>query len=216
MADPILDVFPTGPIQANCAILGDPDSRQAAVIDPGDEAEHIVERLQRAGLEAALILHTHGHVDHAGGTADLARRLGPGVAVGLHRDELELYRSLPTQAAMFGLEVEAPPEPTLWLEHGDTVAVGQLELEVRHTPGHSPGGVCFILGSTDPAIAIVGDVLFAGSIGRTDLWGGSFPVLERAIRCQLYTLDDSTRVVCGHGPDTTIGREKAGNPFVRA
>ena len=102
----------------------------------------------------------------------------------------------------------------LMLKHGDVVTVGGLELEVRHTPGHSPGGVCFVVQGGEEPLAIVGDVLFAGSIGRTDLMGGSFPVLERSIREQLYTLADETRVVCGHGPDTTIGREKATNPFV--
>ena len=106
--------------------------------------------------------------------------------------------------------------PDLWLEHGQELDLGGLTLEVRHTPGHSPGGVCFVVhGAPDPLV-IVGDVLFAGSIGRTDLWGGSFPILERSIREQLYTLPDATRVVSGHGPETTVGREKATNPFVRA
>jgi glyoxylase-like metal-dependent hydrolase (beta-lactamase superfamily II) len=100
------------------------------------------------------------------------------------------------------------------LRHGDILAVGGIELEVRHTPGHSPGGVCFVVSGGDEALAIVGDVLFAGSIGRTDLMGGSFPVLERSICEQLYDLPDATRVICGHGPETTIGRERAGNPFV--
>jgi hydroxyacylglutathione hydrolase len=212
---PILDVFPTGPIQANCIVLGDPATRTAAVIDPGDEAERIVARAEALKLTITHVLHTHGHLDHAGGTADLCRRLGREVPVGLHRDELELYNALPTQASMFGMEVEAPPQPTLWLEHGATLTVGEIELEIRHTPGHSPGGVCFIIHRTVPPAAIVGDVLFSGSIGRTDLWGGSLEILEQSIRSQLYTLDNTTRVICGHGPDTTVGRERAGNPFVR-
>jgi glyoxylase-like metal-dependent hydrolase (beta-lactamase superfamily II) len=116
---------------------------------------------------------------------------------------------------MFGLEVESPPEPTLWLEHGQRIDLGRLTIEVRHTPGHSPGGVAFVISGGPQPTAVVGDVLFAGSIGRTDLFGGSFPVLERSIREQLYTLPDETRVITGHGPDTTVGRERRTNPFVR-
>jgi glyoxylase-like metal-dependent hydrolase (beta-lactamase superfamily II) len=210
-----LDVFPTGMFQANCVLLGDRSSGQLAVIDPGDEAERIVERVKDSGLKPTSILHTHAHLDHAGATAEVHRALGDHVPVGLHRDEVPLYRGLSQQAAMFGLsEVGTPPEPDLWLEHGQMVEIGSLRIEVRHTPGHSPGGVSFVIPGQRPT-AIVGDALFAGSIGRTDLFGGSFEVLERSIREQLYTLPDSTRVVCGHGPDTTIGREKQTNPFVR-
>jgi glyoxylase-like metal-dependent hydrolase (beta-lactamase superfamily II) len=209
-----LDVFPVGPIQANCVLLGDTEASEVAVIDPGEEAEKIVERVRASGLRPTKILHTHGHLDHVGGTAELLRLLGGKLPIGLNPEEIDIYRNAPLQAQMFGLEVEAPPEPDLMLRHGETVSVGGLELEVRHTPGHSPGGICFVLSGDDGPLAVVGDVLFAGSIGRTDLPGGSFPILEASIREQLYTLPDETRVVCGHGPDTTIGREKASNPFV--
>jgi glyoxylase-like metal-dependent hydrolase (beta-lactamase superfamily II) len=209
-----LDVFPVGPIQANCVLLGDSDAGELVVIDPGEEGVRIAERVRASGLRPTMILHTHGHIDHAGGTAEFARELDAELPIGLHRDEIELYRNLPMQAQMFGLEVEAPPEPDQWLDHGLRLEVGGLELEVRHTPGHSPGGVCFVVSGADEPLVVVGDVLFAGSIGRTDLMGGSFPVLERSIHSQLYTLPDDTRVICGHGPDTTIGREKATNPFV--
>jgi glyoxylase-like metal-dependent hydrolase (beta-lactamase superfamily II) len=210
-----LEVFPVGPIQANCVLIGDREAGVLAVIDPGGEGERIHDRVTASDLRPAMILHTHGHIDHAGGTADLARRLGGEVPIGLHRDELDLYRGLGMQARMFGLEVESPPEPSLWLEHGQLIDLGGLTLEVRHTPGHSPGGVVFVVSGAAEPTAIVGDVLFAGSIGRTDLFGGSFPVLERSIREQLYTLSDTTRVITGHGPDTTIGRERSSNPFVR-
>ncbi len=209
-----LDVFAVGPIQANCVLLGDRNSGELAVIDPGEEAERIADRIRASGLRPTMILHTHGHLDHVGGTAELAALLGGGLPIGLHPDEIDLYRNAPMQAALFGLEVEAPPQPGLWLRHGDRVVVGGIDLEVRHTPGHSPGGVCFVASGADQVLVIVGDVLFAGSIGRTDLMGGSFPLLERSIREQLYTLPDHTRVICGHGPETTIGRERAMNPFV--
>ena len=195
-------------------LLGDAEAGELAVIDPGDEGALIAEKIAASGLRPIMILHTHGHLDHVGGTAELAGLLGGSLPIGLHPAEIELYRNAPQQAKMFGLEVEAPPEPTLWLEHGGSLSVGGLELGVRHTPGHSPGGVCFVVSGAETPIAIVGDVLFAGSIGRTDLMGGSFPVLERSIREQLYTLPNETRIVCGHGPDTTIGRERASNPFV--
>ena len=214
MSTLFLEVFPVGPIQANCLLLGDADASELVVIDPGEEAEKIADRVRESGLRPTMILHTHGHLDHVGGTAEIFRLLGGKLPIGLHPDEIELYRNAPLQAQMFGLEVEAPPEPNLTLRHGGTVSVGALELEVRHTPGHSPGGVCFVVTSNDGPLAVVGDVLFAGSIGRTDLMGGSFPVLEASIREQLYTLPDETRVICGHGPDTTIGRERATNPFV--
>ena len=209
-----LDVFAVGPIQANCVLLGDADAGEVVVIDPGEEAEKIADHVRASGLRPTMILHTHGHLDHVGGTFELAKLFGGELPIGLHPDEIQLYRNAPLQAQMFGLEVEAPPEPDLMLRHGENVAVGGLELEVRHTPGHSPGGVCFVVSGAAKPVVIVGDVLFAGSIGRTDLMGGSFPVLEQSIREQLYTLSDDTRVVCGHGPDTTIGSERASNPFV--
>jgi len=211
----ILDVFPVGPIQANCVIVGDSESKKAAVIDPGADGSKILERLRVADLEPGMVLHTHGHLDHAAGTGELVAAVGDSVPIGLHRDDLELYRSLTTQGQMFGLDVQTAPEPTLWFEHGQQLTLGSFRLEVRHTPGHSPGGVSFVLHGADEPVVIVGDVLFAGSIGRTDLWGGSFQVLEQSILQQLYSLPGETRVICGHGPDTTIDRERRTNPFVK-
>ncbi len=209
-----IETFAVGPIQANCTLLGDSEAGELIVIDPGADAPMIIQRIEASGLTATMILHTHGHFDHAGGTADLKDRLKPGIPIGLHRDELEIYDALPKQGAMFGMGAQSPPEPTLWLEHGQCLRVGKFEIKIRHTPGHSPGSVCLIVSKCNPLVAVVGDVLFAGSIGRTDLWGGSFEILEQSIREQLYTLPDDSRVICGHGPDTTIGREKITNPFV--
>jgi len=211
----LLDVFPTGPIQANCTLLGDEGAGVLVIVDPGDEAGRIVEKVRASGLEPLAILHTHGHMDHAGGTAGVKVAL-PEVPVWLHREDLELYEHLARQGRMFGLEVEDPPPPDRWLEHGQRIAVGALELEVRHAPGHSPGSVCFVVHGGPEPLVIAGDVLFAGSIGRTDLLGGSFEVLERSIIDQLYTLPDETKVIAGHGPATTIGHERRTNPFVRS
>ena len=211
-----LEIFPVGPIQANCTLLGDENAGDVVVIDPGGDADQILERLERSGLRVSMVLHTHGHLDHAGGTHDLCAKLESGIPVGLHRDESELYQALPMQGMKYGMVVDLPPAPTLWLEHGQRLTLGEMELEVRHTPGHSPGSVCFVVSGGTENLVIAGDVLFAGSIGRTDLWGGSFPVLEDSIKKHLYSLPDDTRVVCGHGPDTTIGRERTSNPFVRS
>ncbi|NOZ78955.1 MAG: MBL fold metallo-hydrolase [Acidobacteria bacterium] len=210
----LLDVFPTGPLQANCTLVGDTLSGELVVIDPGAEPGLIARRIAAAGLHVTALLHTHGHIDHAGATAGLVQALDPGIPIGLNPGDLELYHSLPEQGRMFGISAEEPPEPTLWLEHGLRIPVGRFELEVRHTPGHSPGSVSFVVhGGTRPLV-IAGDVLFAGSIGRTDLWGGSFEQLAESIRTQLYTLPDATRVITGHGPATTIGQERRTNPFV--
>lgn len=214
-AELILDVFPVGPIQANCTIIGDRTAGVCAIIDPGEEAELIVSRLGASGLAPKMILHTHGHMDHAGGTADLARRLDSEIPIGLHKDDYDLYSSLQVQAKMLGFEVESPPPPTLWLEHGQLLRLGGLSLEVRHTPGHSLGGVSFVVKGAPEHIVIVGDLLFAGSVGRHDLWGGSFEAIQQSIISQIYTLSNDTRVITGHGPETTVGHERQTNPFVR-
>lgn len=213
--DMFLEVFAVGPIQANCILLGDMDAGKVAVIDPGDEAELIAERIRISGLEPIMILHTHGHIDHAAGTAELKEILGDSVPVYLHRDELALYKSLPMHSRMFGLEAAEPPDPDLWLEDGQRLELGSLTLEVLHTPGHSPGSVSYVVHGGPERRVIVGDLLFAGSVGRTDLPGGSFEVLSRSIQDKIYTLPADTRVTCGHGPDTSVSVEKNTNPFVQ-
>ncbi len=214
MASLFLDVFPVGPIQANCVLLGDADAGELVVIDPGEEGERIADRVRASGLRPTMILHTHGHLDHAGGTADLCARLDEGLPVGLHREESELYFNLATQGAMFGLGAETPPEPTLWLEHGKRLKLGKLALDVRHTPGHSPGSVCFVVSGGPEKLVIVGDVLFAGGVGRADLPGASWDVLADSIHRVLFSLPDQTALYPGHGPATTVGRERRTNPWV--
>jgi hydroxyacylglutathione hydrolase len=204
-----------GPFAAHCVLLADDTDGAALVVDPGFEPEAILEEIGRERLAPQAIVLTHAHVDHAAGVAEV-KRAYPNARLLLHRDDLPLYENLPMQAKMFGLPLTEPAPPDGFLADGDRLSVGAVSLLVRHCPGHSPGHV--VLVDEDPAapVAVVGDVLFAGSIGRTDLWGGSFEVLERSIRTVLYALPPHTRVVCGHGPDTTIGAEMAGNPFVPA
>lgn len=210
-----LDVFPAGELQANCILLADGGGGPLAVIDPGGEAPIIAERIARSGRGVAFILHTHGHLDHAGGTAELVELLAREVVIGLHPGDLELYRHLDRQGSMFGFEMDTPPEPTLFFETGQRLELGELELEVRHTPGHSPGGVVFVVHGAQEALAIVGDLIFAGSVGRTDLWGGDAATLADSVRRQVYTLDPHTRLIPGHGPATNVGDEMRNNPFVR-
>ncbi len=200
-----------GPFGSNCTLLGDRARREAVVIDPGDDAPAILLRLAREQLRVVALLHTHGHIDHVGATAELRRVTG--APVYLHDADRPLFDGAAEQAALFGL----PPPPACPVDRpladGERVAVGDLTLEVLHTPGHSPGSVS--LWCANERLCIVGDTLFAGGVGRTDLFGGDFAALERSIRERLYTLPDETVIVPGHGPDTTIGDERQHNPFVR-
>lgn len=210
----ILESFPVGPFAANCVLVGDPEAGELAVVDPGGDGGRIVERVRATGLEPTVILHTHGHLDHAAATAHVHREFGGTLPVGLHPADRPLYDNLEMQGRMFGLAVDAAPAPDLDLSDGTEVRVGSLRLRPRHAPGHSPGSVVLIVDGAPEPTALVGDVVFAGSIGRTDLWGGSAAELERSIRERVYTLEDRTRLVCGHGPDTTVGAERRSNPFV--
>ncbi len=195
-----------GPFQANCFLVR--AGSDVAIVDPGAEADRIGALLEGWGGDPKAILLTHAHVDHVGGVAELARRYE--VPVYLHRDDLPLYHGAPGQGAMFGVAVESPPDPDVWLEHGQRLRLGELEFEVRHAPGHSPGGVVLI-GDT---VAFVGDCVFAGSIGRTDLPGGDMRTLLTSIREQILTLPDETVLYSGHGPATTVKAEATSNPFL--
>jgi glyoxylase-like metal-dependent hydrolase (beta-lactamase superfamily II) len=229
----IHEVLPVGWLQCNCSILGDPETREALVLDPGDEVERVLEVLRRHSLDVRAIVSTHAHIDHVGGLHKLQQATGAPVL--MHGDDLELYRHLDKQAEWLGV----PPPPAArvdqLLREGDTVRWGGYAASVLHTPGHTPGSVSLYLsphGHDVPAPAgrveaaedaaeegkgtlLAGDTLFAGSIGRTDLWGGSLEDILRSIHGKLLVLPDETLVYPGHGPATTIGEERAGNPFLQ-
>ncbi len=195
-----------GPFQANCFLVR--SGEDVVVVDPGAEPDRIVDLLAAWEARPLAIILTHAHVDHVGGVAGLVRRFG--VPVYLHAADLPLYERAAEHGAMFGVPVESPPPPDHWLEHGQTVNFGSIGFEVRHAPGHSPGGVVLVSGEQ----AFVGDCVFAGSIGRTDLPGGDTGTLLSAIREQILTLAPETKLYCGHGPATTVETEAESNPFV--
>ena len=197
-----------GVFQSNCYLLGPSAEGLVLVVDPGSDGETISAALHEAGGELAAILLTHAHLDHIGAVAEL--RASFDVPVYLHPADLPLYERAQEQAAAFGLTVDALPPPDRELGHGDRLSFGDLTLEVRHAPGHSPGGV-ILIGEQE---AFVGDCVFAGSIGRTDLPGGDTRTLLQSIRAQILTLPPETVLHPGHGPQTTVGFEAVSNPFL--
>jgi glyoxylase-like metal-dependent hydrolase (beta-lactamase superfamily II) len=205
----ILQGFPVGPIGANCFIVGDDTTREVFVIDPGDEPERILEALRSLQARPTALVNTHGHFDHIQGV-DAVRR-ATGAPFWIHEAERDILAQGPARAkVIFGIDLPPSPVPDRWLVEGDRLVVGGLTLTVRHTPGHSPGGVCLI----GDGIAFVGDTLFAGSIGRTDLPGADTETLLASIARVLLPLPDETVCYPGHGPETTIGEERGTNPFV--
>ena len=206
----IIKELTVGPIMANCFILGCEEKKEAAVIDPGDETERILKTLEESGLSAKHIVNTHGHFDHVGGNRKLKAATGADILI--HPLDVPMLSNLSASAAAWGLFAEDSPEPDRTLEESDTVVVGTITLKVIHTPGHTRGGISLF---TD-GVLFVGDTLFAGSIGRTDFPGGDYDTLITSIQNKLFPLGDDTRVFSGHGPETTIGREKLrrNNPFV--
>lgn len=204
-------ILPVTPFEQNCSLIWDLESRRAAVVDPGGDVDEILATIAARGLIVEKILLTHGHIDHVGGTAELARRLGVPVEGPQHDDAFWLDQ-LPEQCRMFGFPDTPALRPDRWLQDGDTVTVGGQVLEVVHTPGHTPGHVCFI--HKPSKLALVGDVLFAGSIGRTDFPRGNHGALIRAIREKLFPFGDDFSFIPGHGPMSTFGEERHNNPFV--
>ncbi len=199
-----------GPVQTNCYLVGEETSRQAVVIDPAWDGEKIMAEAVRRGWEVAAVWLTHAHFDHVAGAAALARVLPTPLTLAIHPDDLLLYQRQ-GGAAMFGLQIDPGPEPTVLLSHGQVLPLGQVDFEVRHTPGHTPGHVVFY--SDAEKVVFCGDVIFRGSIGRTDLPGSSYPALIESIETQLFSLPDQTVLYSGHGPQTSIGIERRTNPF---
>ncbi|MBO32123.1 MAG: hypothetical protein CMM74_03980 [Rhodospirillaceae bacterium] len=204
-------IIPVTGFAQNCTLIWCEETVQGAVIDPGGDIEKILAAVEQHEVMVAKILITHGHIDHAGGAAALAEKLGCPIE-GPHKEDAFLVTDLVQQGAQFGLVDVQNFEPTRWFDQGDTVSFGNITLDVIHCPGHTPGHVVFF--HKDENIAIVGDVLFQGSIGRTDFPGGDHPTLIRSIKERLWPLGNDVTFIPGHGPHSTFGIERQTNPFV--
>ena len=204
-------IIPVTLFEQNCTLLWCEATKRAAVIDPGGDLDRIQQGIEQTGIRVEKILLTHGHIDHAGGAAELKESLGVPIE-GPHREDKFLLDHLAETGRGYGMAAR-PVTPDRWLEESDQVTVGELTFDVLHCPGHSPGSVVFV--NADQRFAIVGDVLFQGSIGRTDLPRGDHATLIRSITEKLLPLGDDVAFICGHGPASTIGQERATNPFLR-
>jgi glyoxylase-like metal-dependent hydrolase (beta-lactamase superfamily II) len=207
----IHEILPVGPLQCNCSIFGDETAREAIVVDPGDQIGDILAVLAKHGLRVTAIVITHAHIDHIGGAAKL--KAVTGAPVHMNANDAELYRAIDLQAAWLGME---PPERTaidVDARDGDRLQLGAADFHVLHTPGHTQGSISLWIPAENKLVA--GDTLFRDSIGRTDLPGGNYPQILRSIHDKLLGLPEDATVICGHGPNTTIGREKQRNPFLQ-
>jgi glyoxylase-like metal-dependent hydrolase (beta-lactamase superfamily II) len=203
-------IVPVTPFEQNCTVLWCDETLQAAVVDPGGDLSRILRVVEKDGLHLEKILVTHGHIDHAGGVGELAQRLALPIE-GPQREDQFWIDGLPAQSRTFGFPEARAFTPDRWLEQGDRVAVGKLEMEVLHCPGHTPGHIVYF--NAAARLAIVGDVLFRGSVGRTDFPRGDFDALMASIRGRLWPLGDDVAFIPGHGPMSTLGLERATNPF---
>jgi len=208
----IIKTFPVPPLGCNCTILGDPTTKEAVVIDPGGAVERILQEVRALGLTVARILHTHAHFDHFLASSELKRATGATLC--LHEADTKLWGMLDRQCELFGVASAPALMPEHFLKDEEQVGVGGIAGLALHTPGHTPGSMSFHFPSAQ--LVLAGDTLFRGAIGRTDLWGGDFKAIERSIRERLYTLDEQTRVITGHGAETVIGFEKEENMYIRA
>jgi hydroxyacylglutathione hydrolase len=208
----ILETFPVGLLQCNCTIIGDETSREAVVVDPGDDPDVILARLQQHGLTLKQIVCTHAHIDHVGAIYDLQQKAETPASI--HEADLTLFDNLAVQAQWLGIKPPTRGHIDRFLNDGGVIGCSGVELGVVHTPGHTPGSTTFVL-PTDRKVLFTGDTLFLNSIGRTDLWGGSYEEIMASIQQRLMTFDDETIVITGHGPGTTIGNERRNNPFLR-
>ena len=203
-------IVPVTPFRQNCSVLWCPETMKGAVVDPGGDLDQVLAAAKEHDVEIEKILQTHAHIDHAGATAELSERLDLPIE-GPHRDDKFLIDAIADHGARFGFVGARPFEPTRWLEGGDTVGFGAVTLEVRHCPGHTPGHIVFFHRLSK--VAIVGDVLFRGSVGRTDLPRGDHATLINSIRSQLWPLGDDVTFVPGHGDLSTFGNERRSNPY---
>jgi hydroxyacylglutathione hydrolase len=207
----ILETFPVGPLHCNCTILGDELTHEAVVVDPGDNVPEILSRLQKHGLTLRQIIVTHAHIDHVGGAALLKKLTG--APVFLNKHDLELLGAMEMQAGWLGVPTPEVAPPDASADDRTKIGLAALPAEVIHTPGHTQGSICLLFPGQN--LLLAGDTLFAGSIGRTDLPGGDGRQILRSLRERLLVLPDTTRVLPGHGPETTIGEERQSNPFLQ-
>jgi glyoxylase-like metal-dependent hydrolase (beta-lactamase superfamily II) len=207
----ILETFPVGPLACNCTILGDEETREAIVIDPGDDVARIHDRLTKSDLKLKQIIVTHAHIDHVGGALKLKRLTG--APIFLNEKDLTLLKMMDTQAAWLGVRPPEVAPPDESLTDGQIVGLEHYPASVLHTPGHTQGSIC--LHFAPLKLLVAGDTLFAGSIGRTDLPGGNFDQIMDSLHSRLMKLPDETQVLPGHGPATTIGEERESNPFLQ-
>lgn len=208
-----VDSFPVGPLGCTCSIVFDEASKRAIVVDPGGDEDVIEAKIRALGARVEAIVHTHTHIDHVGATAGVQRATGARACI--HEDDRFLYMLLPVQSAMLGIGVPEMVEMEGSLRDGTSLRAGGLEMGVLHTPGHTPGSVTFVASSEGTTHVFTGDTLFRRGIGRTDLWGGDSSAILRSLKDKILTLPEDAIVVPGHGPTTTIGDEKAKNPFLR-
>jgi glyoxylase-like metal-dependent hydrolase (beta-lactamase superfamily II) len=206
----IHEILPVGPLQCNCSVIGDESTREAMVIDPGDEIEQITAIVRKHNLQVKQIVITHAHIDHVGGAMKL--RALTGAPILLNQNDYALLKMLDVQATWIGMSSPGDVKVDASLSHDDELQAGNLRASVLHTPGHTEGSVCLYFPAEK--LLIAGDTLFAGSIGRTDLPGGSFEKIMRSLHQRVLALPDETLVIPGHGPKTTIGEEREGNPFL--
>jgi len=210
MTQIIRKTFSVPPLGCNCSILGDSETKQAIVVDPGGDARRILDEVQRLDLTIVGIFHTHAHFDHFLASGDI--RQATQAPLVIHEADRELWKILEVQCRMFGVPFIQAPDPDHCMRDEETVTFGAIAGQAMHTPGHTPGSVCFHF--PRERLVLSGDTLFRGGIGRTDLWGGNPRAIEESIRERLFSLDEATTVITGHGPETQIGFEQEYNPFV--
>lgn len=207
----LIETFPVGPLQCNCSIIGCKETGEAIVVDPGGDPDDIVSFCDKNNLKIKYLIHTHAHFDHIHGSRAVKEKTGAQIC--LHKEDEWLYQNLAMQCKMFNFECDEPLPVDRFLDDEEELSVGQSKTKVLHTPGHTPGSLCFSLQDKENVL-FSGDTLFSRSIGRTDLWGGSYEKIIKSIKERLMVLDDSTRVVTGHGPETSIWTERKQNPFL--